>query len=155
MSLSTYGREALLRQNTEAVLITLVEVIHETGSFKFTSDAVATLSRGVTYVPKPFYASGMYYQKGQPAEAMFSVTNVDRSMVYEIRTQTTPMSVTVTVVTAQQPDTVELTYSGLQWRNPTVTGSTASGPLTMEHFLQEPFPGRRMTPARYPALFWQ
>lgn len=89
----------------------------------------------------------------QLPQVRLSVDNVDRQIVRAVRALTAPPTVTLEVVLASSPDTVEAGPFAMTLRLADYDAGTVSGMLGYEDMLNEPFPKDTFTPNNSPGLF--
>lgn len=89
----------------------------------------------------------------QAPRARLAIDNVDRTLMADLRTLTSPLSVLLEVVRADAPDTVEFSVPGFQLRDITYSPQRVEGALTLRDIARDPFPAARFTPGAFPGLF--
>lgn len=154
--LSSTALQALYAQETGTIFFVLVSLTHPSlGSpFALTSDAAPTVSNGVTYQPFPFEIALPDDDPEKIQSATLAVDNIDRSIVAAVRGfGTIPATVSIQIVTATTPDTVEMEVGPLTLRDVTYDAFTVQGTLRFEEILNEPYPGDLVTPATSPGVF--
>jgi hypothetical protein len=82
-----------------------------------------------------------------------SIDNVDRQIVNAVRALTGPPTVTVSVVLASSPNTIEAGPYQMTLRDASYDSLVVSGTLSVEDMMNEPYPVDLMTPANFPGLF--
>ena len=87
-----------------------------------------------------------------PAAATLVLENLDTDMVDLVRSFTDLASVSLAVVLASSPDTVEAEYTGLQIVSADITGGEIALALSRDEIELEPFPAGRMSKHRFPGL---
>lgn len=110
------------------------------------------VSRGNTYQAFPFEIELPGQDPDTPASARLRIDNVDKRIVEAVRSITTPPQITIEVVLASQPDTVEIGYSNLTLRSVEYDVNSVRGELTFESIFSEPVT-LTITPNRFPGLF--
>ena len=148
-------RQAVNAQETGEIFIVLLTISHEEleEPLYFSLDAVNTVSRGNPYLALPFNLTPPEESQDRPPAAKLSLDNIDRQLVALLRSISTPLTVKFEVVLVSAPDTVEAVWDGFELRNVTYNALTIQGDLTLESFLQEPFPAGTFSPAYFPGLF--
>lgn len=81
------------------------------------------------------------------------IDNVDRQIVETLRVIKTRANVTVEVVTTNNFDEVEASFSGFELKDIQYDAFVVSGSLEPETFLREPYPYRRFTPGAFRGVF--
>lgn len=110
------------------------------------------VSRGNTYQAFPFELELPGEDPDSPSSARLRIDNVDKRIVEAIRSITTPPQITLEVILASQPDTVEISYSDLSLRSVDFDADSVRGELTFESIYSEPVT-LTITPNRFPGLF--
>lgn len=154
-SLSARAVEATNDQNSDEVWLPLLTISHAEildGPIRLVSDMQDVVSRGNTFVALPFEIVLPGEDPESPAKAVLRVDNVDRRIVQALRDLSSPPLVTIEVVLASQPNTVEVSYPEMTLRNATYDASYVSGELAYEAIYVEPI-SIVMTPQRFPGLF--
>jgi len=81
------------------------------------------------------------------------IHDVTRYLVPVIRTLTGPPEITLQLVLASSPNTIEISFTGFKLTNLVYNANTISGDLTIPSLEIEPFPAHSFTPAYFPGLF--
>lgn len=81
------------------------------------------------------------------------VDNVDRAIYDAIRGMDSPATVTLSMVLASSPDTIELGPLVFTMRRVETNSVTVTGELSIDELWAEPFPGDSFNPTNYPSLF--
>ena len=160
-STSTTLRSAVFSQETSEIFLLLLTIQHvdigtpDTLYFVNNYENIDSTASGSleTYTAYPFAIDLPSDFEDQLPEVKLMIDNVDRSIVETIRTLSSPPTISLSVVLADSPDTVEagpfeMTLRGTEWNYLTVTGS-----LQPEDILNEPYPGDAYTPQNFPGLF--
>lgn len=87
-----------------------------------------------------------------PAQAQLVLENLDTDMVEIVRSFIEPPTVSIAVVLASSPDTVEAEWTGLLIVSSEITGGEIVLSLSRDEVEREPFPAGRMTKHRFPGL---
>jgi len=87
-----------------------------------------------------------------PDTARLSIGNIDPLIIRTLREISSPPSLTIQVVLASAPDTIEIEFAGLVLRNASYDAGTISGDLSFEEILTEPV-ATTLTPAMFPGMF--
>lgn len=168
-ALSVTARGAVFAPETDEVFILLLTISHAdlSAPIRVTPDQKEVLpiasalnpdtrgviSRGQEFIGFPFEITLPNEDEDQSPRAQLRIDNVSREIVRAVRSIRSPADVTVEIVLASEPDTVETALEGFQMRSVTYNALTVEGDLTVEQFDLEPYPSRRMTPSNYPGLF--
>jgi hypothetical protein len=153
-TLSPTALQSAFAQETGEVWLVLLTLAHEslTTPLRFVNDMQGITSRGDVFQPFPFEVEFPGEDPDQPTDARLVIDNIDRSIVKTLRAISAPPEITLEVVLASQPDTVEAEFTGLILRNVSYDVSKVSGTLRFEDIMTEPV-SLQMTPQRFPALF--
>lgn len=162
--LSNNAKMALLAQQTDKVLVVLVTINHETFDepVRICSDPTEVLpeagvrgiiSNGEEYIYIPFSIELPAQDDTGAAHARISVDNSSRDIVAAVRSATSALSITIQLVLADDPDTVEVSIEDFRLDRVTYDSFTVSGDISVEFFDLEPFPSRRFTPSDFPGIF--
>ena len=154
-SISATAKAAAFAQQTDQVYIVLLTIDQEDldAPIRLANNYTDIVSGGETYTGFPFAIELPTDQDEQIPAARLTIDNVDRAIVNAVRTMTTGAVVTVSVVLAASPNTVEIGPFVMTLRNVSWNATTVSGTLQSEDLLNEPFPGEFMTPNTFPGLF--
>jgi len=152
---STTFKTAAFAQETGEAWIVLLTIAHADMPvpIRVSSDAVQTVSRGNIFVAFPFEYE-LPERSGERAPAMrLRICNVDRQIVTTLRSIATAPTVLTEVVLASAPDTVEASFPYFELRLADYDALTVEGELTLESFVDEPYPADLMTPATFAGIF--
>jgi hypothetical protein len=137
------------------VFLHLLVIDHDTmpAPVRLVANTEDVVSDGETYTAFPFRCVLPPAVQGELPQLDLVVDNVTRELVDEIRSIATPASLTISVVLAATPDTVEvgpylLEVVGAAYDRHEVRLSLAAEPL-----LTEPYPQGLFTPGQFPLLF--
>jgi len=111
------------------------------------------LSNSNEYIFCPFRAVFPAETDQGISAAKLEVDNVDRSAVQAIRSVSSAITVTMQVVLASDPDTVETTVTNLKLKNTKYNALIVSGDIAIKYFEDEPCPALRFTPSQFPGIF--
>ena len=109
-------------------------------------------SNGVLFTAYGF-AVTLENDDDQPAKLKFSLDNVDRSLIDEVRLTEGIIKVDLKLVLASTPDVVEIEYTSLNLRSVQYNKSSISGILSINEIYLNKFPAHNMNPLNYPGLF--
>lgn len=153
-ALSPLALESAFAAQTEEVWLILLTIQHATlaNPLRFVNDYQSLVSRGNVFLAFPFEVEFPEQDPDSPGEARLTIDNVDRQIVNTIRAISSPPDITLEVVLASQPDTVEAEFSGLILRNVTYDALKVSGVMRFEDIMTEPV-SLQMTPSRFAGLF--
>jgi len=150
---STLKAEVFAQHSSEIFYALLVISHADITTLRFVANTENVTSNGNTYTAYPFEIRLPQEREDQPPQVPIVIDNVDRAIVDEIRTLTGAPTVTISVVLASDPDTVEYgpieaTLRNVDWNLATITGD-----LQAEDLLNEGYPGQSFTPQNAPGLF--
>jgi len=153
-TLSTSALAAINAQETGEVFVLLLSIDVPGGSsIWLTDNSEDVVSRGRTFIGYPFSLELPSDEQGNISEARLSIDNVSRSLIDEIRGLTDALRLTIEIVMASTPDTVEYSANDYLLRDVTYDALTISGTLSQDNFLAEPYPAGIMSAAMFPGLF--
>lgn len=163
-TLSNTAKAALYAQSADECFIILVTIDHPTFAepVRVASDPLEVLpiagvrgvvSNGDEYVYLPFSIELPAQDDTGVAKARISVDNISREIVAAVRNATSALSISIAIVLASDPDTLEVSIEDFRLDRVTYDALTVSGDISVEYFDLEPFPARRFTPSDFPGLF--
>lgn len=154
-TLSTVATAAVLGAQTGEVFVVLLALAHAqlVETIRVTSDSIVTTSGGNTYNPFPFTVALPGERGDRLAGAQLIIDNVDRSIVTALRQIGSAPTVTISVVLASSPDTVEAGPFVYTLKNAKYNALTVEGDLAFEDILNEAFPGYSFVPTSHPGLY--
>lgn len=153
-TLSSTALASAHAQETGEVWLVLLTITHSTlpTPIRVVNNTEDITSRGLLFQGFPFRIVLPGESSDGPVHASLEFDNVERTAIAAIRTTNSPPSVTIEVILASAPDTVELSFAGLQLREANYDALTISGELHFESLMNEPIT-LSMTPSRLPGLF--
>lgn len=107
---------------------------------------------GQTYLAFPFTMTLPQDIEGQTSTAQLTVDNCSRYLIDEIRLQEEPLTVKMQVVQASTMEVVA-SYVDYSVRDVRFSVTSLSMVLTLENYMQEPFPKDIMSQYLFPGLF--
>jgi hypothetical protein len=139
---------------TSQVWLTLLTINHPNlpSPLYFCNNYSNITSNGNVFLAIPFEIVFPEDSPDAVGEAKLKVDNVDRVMVDTIRSIASPPTITIQVVLASQPDTIEVQLDSLTMRNVEYDAASIRGTLRFEDVATEPIT-LTMTPSRFPAMF--
>ena len=147
-------RAAVLSQYTGEVFHALLVISHaDITTLRFVANTENVTSNGNVYTAYPFDIRLPQEREDQPPQVPLIIDNVDRAIVDEIRTLSGPPDITLSMVLASDPDTVEYGPVAAKLRNVDWNMGTITGDLQVEDFLNEGYPAYAFTPQTAPGLF--
>jgi hypothetical protein len=163
-SLSLTLRTALNAQETGEVPVFLLTVTHDdlATPLRFSSDPTSriseeplrygTVSRSDTYDFLPMTLTLPDDSDGTPPAFSITLDNVMRDMIPLLRSVSTPAQVTIELVLASDPDSVEVTWPDFDLVNASYDAGQISIDLAVNSLATEPYPAGTFTPGAFPAL---
>lgn len=163
ISLST--RQALNAQETSAIPIFLFTIDHEslaevirlstdpTERLQDYPEIYGTTSRGNDFTFMPINMILPDDEDQTPPSFRVSFDNVLRDLIPTIRSISTPPSVTVEMVMASDPDTVETEWPNFDMVNVEYDANTVTVDLVIDSLVHEPYPYGTFTPSGFGGLF--
>jgi len=146
-------RSAVFSSETDQAFIVLIDIEYDGNHLRISSDGVDTISGGDTYTAYPFEVTLPSDVEAEISRGSIQIDNVDRAIVTAIRSVTTAPSITLEVVLASDPDTIEATFSGFKLTNVYYNDFIVSADIGIESFMHEPFPGGSFLPSTFPGVF--
>lgn len=153
-TLSQNALNSAFAQQTDEVWLVLLTIEHPSLAtpLRFVNNMESVTSRGNLYVAFPFEIEFPEQDPDTAGEARITIDNIDRQIVQTIRSIASPPQVTLEVILASSPSTVEASFSGMVLRDVTYDALKVSGVLRFEDIMTEPL-SVQMTPQRFPAMF--
>lgn len=153
-TLTSTAVSSIHAQETGEVWLVLLTISHSTLAtpIRVVNNNEDITSRGNLYQAFPFEIVLPGQDPDSLPKAMLRFDNVDRTAITTIRSVEGPPNVTIEVILASQPDTVEISFPNLTLRNVKYDASIIEGELLFENLFSEPIT-YSMTPSRFPGLF--
>jgi len=105
-----------------------------------------------TFVAYPFQITLPEDSDSVMPQAIISIDNVHRTIVESIRSISTSPTVTMQVALASSPNVIEAQFPQFQLKNVSYNALVVSGKLSIETFLNEPYPGDLISPSLFPGI---
>lgn len=152
-TLSTAATQSLADQESEEVWLALLTLSHpDLGEpVRVVSNTEDIVSNGHTYTALPFVLE-LPDDGPDPGVARLRIDNVTREIVTLVRSIAAPPTVTIDLVLASQPDTIDTTITNLTLRDVRYNAAQVTGTLWFEDVATESV-AEIITPARFPGLF--
>lgn len=146
---------AILAQTSDKALLILLEIAHAdlAETIRLVNNHTAITHGGETYSPFYFTLALPQEDNGKFGSVALIMDNVDRSIVYAVRSISSAAAITVKVVLADSPDTVEIQLADMVLRNVTYDAHTVSGELIYEERINYQVPGLLFTPNNFPGIY--
>ena len=145
-------------EETQHALITLLKLTDQDSGeiFRFCNDSVNVPAGpdGFEYLAFPFDVIYPKHEEGRVSQASLSITNVDRRLIDNLRIVDRPLQVELTAVLSDDFTTPIATWVGYEWKELSFNATTISGTMTLESFLNEPYPKKLMGGQTNPGLFY-
>ena len=153
--ISEGARAHLFAAETGEAFLVLLTFTHNglPAPLRVTSDTAETISRGEVYVPYPFELTLPDEEESKSPRARLVIDNVDRQIVAALRNLATSPVVTMEVVRAAAPDTVEAVFVDFRLANVVYDSHVIEADLTLEDFTAEPYPAASFSPSLFPGIF--
>ena len=117
-SLSAAAVSSLNTPQTGEVWLVLLTISNASmTTIRVVNNTEDIVSRGNTYQAFPFEMELPGEDPDSPSSARLRIDNVDKRIVEAVRSISTPPEVTIEVILASQPDTVEISYANLTLRS--------------------------------------
>ena len=151
-SMSLTAREAMFAPQTMEVFLVLLTISHDDlgTDLRFVYNQEDIESRGEDYIAYPFTISLPDDDGETLARVTLTIDNVDRQIVQAVRMISSAPAVTMEIVLASDPDTVEAGPFNFTMTNAEYNSLTVQGELSHEDILNEGFPGDSFIPAQFP-----
>lgn len=164
-SLSLTMREAANAQETGEVPVFLLTFTHAdlaepirlstdpTSRITTTPLVYGTVSRSNTYTFLPMQIALPEEGEDVPPTARLILDNVSRDLVAALRETDEPASVTIEMVLASDPDTVEIEFPAFDFAGADYDAEAITVHLAVPSLATEPYPSGTFNPAEFPGLF--
>lgn len=146
-------RELLAQESGEAFLQLLTLTHPQMTTVRVVNNTQNVTSRGNVYTAFPFSITLPADVVDELPGLTLSISNVDRQLVDELRTLMDPITVTLEIVSASTPDTVEVGPFDFEMLQVRIAVDRITGTLMTDPLLQEPFPATTYNPKDFPGLF--
>jgi len=155
---STLFKAMAHAQETGEVLLALIIITHESivdGPLRLVQDLQPLTSNGNVYTAFPLEVRLPADRDAGPAKVLLTIDNIDRSIAVALRSipPSSPPTVTIDLVIASQPDTIELSMPDLTLRTISGDALQIEGELRMDEEDLTEFPEGSFTPQVTPGLF--
>lgn len=155
MNASAALRQAVMQQHGDTPFLTLLVLSSPdlASDIHLVNNREEVTSNGTAYQPYAFTVALPSDEEGKVTSVQLVIDNVDRAIVEAARTTNAPVTVSISVVLADNPDTVEVGPYDFILRSVSYTQETVSGQLVYQERLEREFPQHRMTARLVPGLF--
>lgn len=153
--LSPTAISALTGPQTREVFLCLATLDHDDldDSIRLVNDAVNVTSRGKVYTACDFDLRLPTESGDRLPSTTARIANVDRALTAALRGLTTPGTITLEVILASAPDTVEAGPYRFRTESIEFDVDLITFRLAFEDFLNEVFPKDSITPTDFPGIF--
>jgi Domain of unknown function (DUF1833) len=117
------------------------------------NNSAPIVSRGVQYEPYPFNLTLPADDSESLPSVSLVLSNLDKAIVEFVRSQMTPPTIVIEIVTSAYPDIVEKSLSFLKLVSVTYDAMQLTGTLNVDDFMTQGFPAESYVPPQFPALF--
>lgn len=154
-TLSDAARIAANAQETEQVFLILLTISHDdlAEPIRVVANNQNVVSNGHTFAAYPFEITPPGDDLDGVPTAKLKIDNVDRQIVDTVRGISSPARVSMQVVLASSPDTVELEFSNMVLRQVEYDALVVEGTMEYEDVFHGVFPQHTFTPQSNPGLF--
>jgi len=151
MTVSATFKAAAYAQQTSEVFLKLLTIEHDdlASPIRVVDNTENIESNGETYLAAGFDVK----LPDDDGRTTLSVCNVDRVMVQAIRSIDSSPTISLSVIMASDPDTIEVGPFVMQLVDVGYDAFTISGTLSFDDFLIEPYPGDTFSPGQFKGLF--
>lgn len=154
-NVSVAAMQGALAQQTDEVYLILLEVDHPNlgAPLRFVNNDANVTSGGNVYTAFPFEVTMPDDKEGKEPQAEIKVDNVSRELIDEVRTLTSPPSMTLSVILLSSPNTIEWGPLDLETQGVTYDAYSITFNLGYSAFIAEPFPYRKFNSVDFPGMF--
>lgn len=154
MTVSDTFRTSAFAADTGDVWLVLVTIEHDdlSAPIRVVNDTVNLTSRGDLFTAFPFDVTLPDSREDAPPRARLVIDNASREIAQAVRSIGGAPTVTLEVVRAADPDTVEISWPFFSLRDVKWNVGSVSGELVVEDFTSEPYPAGVFSPASFPGL---
>jgi len=141
-------------QETDEVWLVLLTIEHASLAtpIRVVNNTEDITSGGDLFQAFPFRIIPPGEDPDGPMRASIAFDNVERTAITAIRSLSSPPLVTIEVILASAPNTIEMSYTGMQLLEAAYDQFEITGELMYEALMTEPIT-LSMTPSRMPGLF--
>lgn len=155
MTVSATLVAAAFAQDTGEAVLELLTIEHAdlAAAIRVVNNTESVTSNGNTFTPYPFRVT-LPDDKGDSApRGRIEIDNVSREIAQAIRNISSAPDITISLILASDPDTIERSFTSFKMRNVKWDTSKVSGDLTIEDFTSEPYPAGEFVPSKWPGIF--
>lgn len=154
-NLSNKLKAQLFKQFSDDPFVALYTLSHPNfaSTFRLAANTEDIVSNGFTYVFYPIDVSLPVDDGETVRKVELRLSNVDLSLIRELRQITTPVDVTMQMVLASDPDTIEYELPALKLSNIRYNSQEIVGTLTLDDILSKRLTSEQYTPKNFPGIF--
>ncbi|MBT4291209.1 DUF1833 family protein [bacterium] len=142
------------RPETPEVYLALLTISHaDISPIRVVNNTVNIVSNSNTFTGFPFDITLPDSTSDAPPRSKLVIDNISREIAEQIRTISTPVTVTLQLIRAADPDTIEKEWQPFTLRNVKWNFLNMQGDLTIENMLREPYPAGEFSPGFFPGGF--
>lgn len=154
-SVSAAALKSIQDESTAEVWLVILDINHSSLSepIRVVNNTEDIVHGGETYLAVPFRIKLPDETPDQLPRVTLEMDNVERLITATIRNIRKPPTVTLKVILADSPDTVEIGPFEFTVRNVRYDALVVQADLRLEDILSEPFPVHTFTPGTAPGMF--
>lgn len=147
--------QGAMAQQTDEVYLILLAVDHADipSTLRFVNNTEDITSNSNLYTAFPFEVTMPDDSEEKEPVADLRIDNVSRELIDEIRTIQSPPLITISVIIASTPDTIEWGPLELETQGVTYTAESIVFKLGYSAFIGEPFPYKTFDTIGFPGMF--
>jgi hypothetical protein len=154
-TVSLAAMQGAMAQETDEVYLILLAVDHADmpSTLRFVNNSEDVTSNSNLYTAFPFEATMPDDKDDKEPLAELRIDNVTRTLIDEIRTIQSPPIITLSVILASSPDTIEWGPLEFETRGVTYDALSITFRLGYSAFIREPFPYIAFNTIGFPGMF--
>lgn len=144
----------LFAQESNEVLLTLVTLSHPNfGEIHLVNNTVDITSRGQVYTAFPMSVRYPVDDGESARDFQLEMDNVSLAVISQLRGVTDFINVTIELILASMPDTVQVSQSELQILTLQYNKSRITAKVVLDNFLNTAMTSEKYGPTNFPGLF--
>lgn len=154
-SLSLELRRQIFAQNSDDPFLTLVTLSHESfeDDIRLVNNTVDVVSRGLVFLAFPMTVRFPVDDGETVRDFNIEFDNVSLELIEEIRSVTSQISVTIEMILASMPSTVQISQEDLLIKTMTYNAQKISASIILDSFLNVELTSERYNPQNFRGLF--
>lgn len=155
--ISNAGLASMLQATTSEVWLPLLELTLSDGTvYRVVRNNEDIVSNGQTYSAYAFDVTLPTSNNNEVPTAQLGIDNVDQMLIDGLRKQDKPVDVSIKVIRASSPNTIEISIDSLVLQNVQWNAKQITGTLTLEDILNATYPNHfnLFDPLQFPGLFY-